>query len=39
MVQLQAARDGGSEPAELTPHTLTDRLERLEPGIVSPAVV
>src|SRR5271166_3113451 len=29
---LQAARDGGCEPAEMTPHTLTDRLRRLEPG-------
>jgi hypothetical protein len=30
--QLQAARDGGCEHAEMTPHTLTDRLQHLEPG-------
>src|SRR6201996_5575448 len=32
MPQLQAARGGGGEPAEMTPHALPDRLQRLEPG-------
>ena len=30
--QLQAARDGGREPADMTPHTVTDRLQRRAPG-------
>src|SRR3954466_4658737 len=30
--QLQAVCDGSGEPAEMTPHTLTDWLERLDPG-------
>jgi hypothetical protein len=30
--QLQAGRNGGCEPTEMTLHTLPDRLQRLEPG-------
>jgi hypothetical protein len=29
---FQAVRDGFGEPTEVSPHALTDRLQRLKPG-------